>query len=458
MTQSETTPPHTDTRARPPLHRKRSLLQVELNEFDPVFVGKHAERLGLSNLSTILAFDHSLTTTDDEIEHQGLDPWVQWVNIHTGRPSSTHGVKRLGETRRQAESEVQIWEALASRGHRWAAWGVMNAPGGARKGCAAFMPDPWSFDEDAYPPRLNDLLALPRYMARNYTDSRKSEIARNFMRFVRSYSSPAHWPVILKFTRAATGSMARYGFSIHTLTTLLDYLGALEFVRVRDRETPEYSVIFLNHIAHLQHQFWLPGDELHPEMELGLRVADMIMGMLLKSRRDGEAMIVLNGLRQKNVSGEGIHVYRQINPERAAATLLGAPEDVGGYSVEQLMTNDAHLRFGSAAEADRAEHLLRATQLSDATAVFFVERLSATDVFSQVATEHKVDGSAVWSNDFASGRFYDVFETVCERTGAHLQEGDVFADGIVLPAQMHNHDIYERTLRYFDVPTHAETV
>ena len=437
-------------------HGKTSLLQVELNEFDPAFVRKHAERLDLHNLITVLQFQHSETTTDDDTEHQGLDPWVQWVNIHTGNPSATHGVKRLGETRRQVASEVQIWEALASQGNRWVAWGVMNAPGGNREGCEAFMPDPWSFEEDAFPPRLNDLLALPRYMARNYTESRKSEIARNFMRFVRSYASPAHWPVILKFSRSAAGSFAKYGVSLHTLTTLLDYLGALEFVRVRNREQPEFSVIFLNHIAHLQHQFWLPGEDLHPEMELGLRVADMIMGMLLESRREGEAMVVLNGLRQKNVSGQGVHVYRQINPERAMATLIGDPKAAGSYTVEQLMTNDAHLRFTSSDDADRAERLLSHSALEDKEPIFYVERLSPTDVFCQVATERGVAKDALWSNAFAQGKFFDVFETVCERTGAHLQEGDVFADGIPMPDQMKNHEIYEHTLRFFKKSTRAK--
>ena len=46
----------------------------------------------------------------------------------------------------------------------------MNAPLGSVKECCFFMPDPWSFDEVAFPKYLNDLLALPRYAARNYLD------------------------------------------------------------------------------------------------------------------------------------------------------------------------------------------------------------------------------------------------------------------------------------------------
>ena len=34
------------------------------------------------------------------------------------------------------------------------------------------------------------------------------------------------------------------------------------------------------------------------------------------------------------------------------------------------------------------------------------------------------------------------------RTGAHIQEGDVFADGIAVADGIHNHEIYDAVLRY----------
>lgn len=437
------------TASRSETSRQPALFQIELNEFDPVFVRREAERLGLKNLLTFLDFDYHSTTTDDEVEHQGLDPWVQWVNVHTGRPSAEHGIKRLGETRRQVSSETQIWEKLAQDGRSWAAWGVMNAPGGDLSNCEAFMPDPWSFDEDAYPQRLNDVLALPRYMARNYTDSDKGEIFKNFMRFVKAYASPAHWPTLLKFSTTATGSMAKHGISLHTLTTLLDYLGALEFARIRRKTQPDFSVIFLNHIAHLQHQFWPKGDELHPEMELGLKVSDLIMGVLLDTRRDNEALVVINGLRQKNVDGDGVYVYRQTNPARTLEALIGPAETLGNWKVEQLMTNDAHIRFDDEESANKAQALLSETKLRTGEPLLYVERMGDTHVFCQVSVEHAIDEDTIFENSHTQGRFFEVFETVCERTGAHMQEGDVFADGINLPDHFHNHEIYKLTVGHF---------
>jgi len=215
----------------------KKLLQVELNEFDPQFLRHQAEKLNLKNTLKFLDFTHSETMTDDKIEHQGLDPWVQWVNVHTGVPSDIHGIKRLGDTRGQKTS--QIWEALAKGGKRWAVF------------------------------------------------------TKKFMHFIRYYAPISHWPVLIKFTTEVVKSSIKPGITIHSLTTLLDYLGALEFVRFRKEKSPDYSVIFLNHIAHLQHQFWTKGEKLHPEMEFGLKVNNLIMGLLLDSRLKNEAVIVL---------------------------------------------------------------------------------------------------------------------------------------------------------------------
>ena len=58
---------------------------------------KGVKKLGLENIDKILKFKHSKTFSDDNLEGQGLDPWVQWVSIHTGKPSSIHNVLRIGD-------------------------------------------------------------------------------------------------------------------------------------------------------------------------------------------------------------------------------------------------------------------------------------------------------------------------------------------------------------------------
>ena len=39
-------------------------------------------------------------------------------------------------------------------------------------------------------------------------------------------------------------------------------------------------------------------------------------------------------------------------------------------------------------------------------------------------------------------KFFDLIECICERTGAHIQEGDIFYKGFNLPKKIYNHQIY----------------
>ncbi len=423
-----------------PAAGKPRLMLVELNEVDPAFLRSASARLGLRHLPRLLALTHARTITDDAREHHGLDPWVQWVGVHSGVPSGVHGVIRLGVTRSQGP---QLWHALARAGYRWGVWGAMNAPLGDTAGCAFFMPDPWSYDESAYPPELADVLALPRYVSKNYLDVDRGVALRHALQLVRYATRPDNLGVSARFAAAAARAVLATGPNVHTFTTLLDYLSALIFVRLRRRERPDFSLIFLNHIAHLQHQFWIAGERIHPEMELGLRMCDAMVGMLMNDRAPGEALLVMNAFKQANVAEAGAYGYRQHNPVEALESL-----GITGARVEQCMTNDAHVLFDRAEDADRAQRILTDCTLSDGTHPFYVERLDPTSVFYQIDFHHGIPAGA----RIRSGERDIAFEAmfmVAVRTGAHVAEGDVFSDGIEVPANLHNHEIYDVVLRHF---------
>ena len=228
------------------------LLLIELNESSPDYLSSMAQSLGLKNISRALSYRHAVTVTTDQVEHQGLDPWVQWVGVHCGEPTEEHGVKRLGAT--SIQRTPQLWHAVASGGHSWGVWGVMNAPMGDPRGGHFFMPDPWSFEEVASPSYLNDLLALPRYAATNYLEINYSKAFTAALRLVRFFAPPSHWPLLARFGLVGSKAALSTGLNVHTFTTLLDYLSVLCFLKLRREHQPHLSVNFLNHIAHLQHQ------------------------------------------------------------------------------------------------------------------------------------------------------------------------------------------------------------
>lgn len=421
---------------------RRKLLLVELNEFDPDFLREIAVRLKLDRLIEALSFPHSTTSTRDEVEHQGLDPWVQWVNVHTGMESSEHGVKRLGETERQ--TMPQIWTIIGDAGLSWGAWGVMNAPRQSAPGCKFFFPDPWSYAEVAYPDALNDLLALPRYAGRSYLELDRVEMVRHALKFLRALARPEMWGASAAFARAFFGHALKKGVTIHTFSTLLDYISTLAFVRLRRIKQPDFSVIFLNNVAHLQHQFW-SRSSLHPEMELGLRLTDKMLGVLIDSLRDSEALILMNGLRQRNVEGAGFCVYRQKNPQKFIERL-----GLTGV-VEQCMTNDAHIICKSPIEADRVESAMRNCRLLSGAVPFFVERVSPEKVFYQINLEGEIGEGERLICGNVSIPFEELIELYARRTGAHVRQGDLYTQKIYAPPTLMNNEVHKLIAAYFNL-------
>ncbi len=413
----------------------RKLLVVELNEFDPDYLLKSAGVLGLENIKIALSYKHSTTTTDDEVEHQGLDPWVQWVNVHCGQPSSEHGILRLGQTK--CQKLEQIWTKVGHKGFNWGVWGAMNAPKQDAPGCKFFFPDPWSFEEDAYPKELNKILSLPRYMAKNYLEVDKLRFLREAITFTSALVTPSMWKTSFSFTSEILAQVSRNGLSVHTLSTFLDYLSTMIFVSYRKKYDLDFSLIFLNNIAHLQHQFWKRGDEIHPEMKLGLKLTDKMLGLLFDSLDDDDALILLNGLKQRNVEGEGFCVYRQKNPD-AFVEALGL-----SGKVQQCMTHDAHLLCDNLDQADLAEKVLSDCVLSTGEKLLDVERISDTIVFFQIAFEHEITSGTQIASGNKSIPLDEVIELYAKRTGAHIQSADVYAKNITVPHKLYNHAIHQ---------------
>jgi hypothetical protein len=288
------------------------------------------------------------------------------------------------------------------------------------------------------------LLTLPRYAAKNYLEIDYTQAFVSTLRLARFFAPPSHWMLLARFGAACIKAFAKAGPNIHTLTTLVDYLSVLYFVRLRRRHRPDLSIIFLNHFAHLQHQFWRRGDQLHPEMKLGLQLCDAMVGVLLKDRDEGEAFLLMNGLKQKNVANEGHLVYRQRNPQLAINSM-----GIERGRVEQCMTHDAHILFDDARDADLAIEILERAHLSNGEKAFYVERSDPLRVFYQLAIEHRVPpGTSLVSGNY-SEPFDAVFQLVCERTGSHVPDGDIFADGISVPAHIQNHEVFDLIVSYF---------
>ncbi len=170
--------------------------------------------------------------------------------------------------------------------------------------------------------------------------------------------------------------------------------------------------------------------------------------MIFDSLGRDEAVVVMNALTQRNIADETPRIcYRQINPARFLSA-IGLPFE----SVEQLMTNDAHVFFGGQAQRDHAAAALERATIHGKP-LFHVEPNAANPqkLFYQVDFWDELEGDIEVEVGGRKINFLDHFEAIVARTGAHVRDGNVFSSGIELPSNLYNHEIAAGVLGFFAV-------
>jgi len=420
----------------------KKMLIIELNEFCPNHLEEIANRLNLKYLKKIFNLNHTKTYTNDLKEFQGLDPWVQWVSIHNGIPLKKHGVKRLGDISKI--HNTQIWNNLANKKNiNWVVNGVMNSKKGDSKGCILFIPDPWSSDEKAFPEEINSLLELSKYVAKNYLSLNYLKLLEKLIKAIPFFLRIKNLQLTKKLFIKILKSAFNPGLNVHTLTILFDYLLVLYFSRETAKKDIDLTIIFLNHIAHLQHHFWLEPPYIHPQMKYGAKICNEIIGILMKTLNKNDILLVLNALSQKRSDIKGIQVYRQKDPIKVLQRL-----NIKNMKVEQNMTNDGTLIFKKNHHLNEAFKILSSCKLSTGENLFFIEKLSDSRLFVQLNINHYVAKDTLVISDQNIFPFYELFLNLT-RTGSHIPEGDIFSKNIKLPNNIENHKIYEYILKSF---------
>lgn len=420
----------------------KKLVLVALNEFDPAFFQYATRRAELPNIARMLNSHHSNTWTADEVEKRGLDPWVQWVSIHTGSDSSSHRIRHLGDVPNLGNP--QIWEALSAKGISSGIWGAMNASRGSAALCRFFLPDPWTFSERAYPEELNRLLALPRYYATNYLDVSAGRVLKalaSLALFV--LSSPRLLLRLLAIAPLALRGILKSGLKNHLLFSLFDLVSVTIFLHYKKRFETDFALVFINSIAHMQHNIWCEEGTLDPDCLYALQVIDNVLGKLFA---EGSELLVVNALTQRNIANKKrAIVYRQISPARFVAA-LGLPF----RSVEQLMTNDAHIFFNSPSAAMTARDMLAGATI-EGNKLFDVDYSESTPekVFYQLDYWDEAPVDATIRIGDQSLVFREYFEKLVERTGEHVPRGDVYSTASPLPDNIPNHQVYDYIMDFY---------
>jgi len=218
------------------------LLFLELNEVNFEYVEHYARRGELPAFARLFSANGYVRTRSEDVYDQ-IEPWIQWITVHTGKPYSEHGVFRLGDGPQAGLR--QIWDELAERGLKVGAFSPMNAP--AVADAAFFVPDPWT----------RTTVTAPALMRRAYMaicqavgDNAQGTIAPRsvfqlLLGLVR-YGRFKNWPAYL--SEGVSGLREHWPRAI-----FLDRFLADCFMHLWRKTRPDFATLFLNGAAHIQH-------------------------------------------------------------------------------------------------------------------------------------------------------------------------------------------------------------
>lgn len=415
--------------------RGRPVLLLEFNELSPTLINQFIASGRLPNFARLFG-ESQAYVTDAEEAAPNLEPWIQWVTVHCGRPFDDHGIFLLGDGHKLKHR--CIWDLASEAGLPVWVCGSMNIRYDADiRG--AVLPDPWSLNTRPYPE--STFAPYFNFVQRNvqeYTNDNlrlaKSDYLR-FLQFMVTHGlSIATSAAIVRqlWTERLTG---KYRWK---RAAILDRLQWDVFKWFYKRINPALSTFFINSTAHLQHMYWRnmdpspfkvkPSEEDQQEYEdavlFGYEQMDQIVGEALELAAQSSVLILASALGQQPCltyeDTGGKTFYRP----RVFEKLLEYAGVTSKCTIAPVMAEEFQLHFESPVAAQQAATKLAALKV-EGRKILRTEGDSESltcgcSIFDQLSNDvllERADGKEPWP-------FFRVFYQVEGlKSGMHHPDG-----------------------------------
>jgi len=139
------------------------VILIEFNELCPTLLDRFMAEGSLPNFKTLYE-SSSVFVTDAGEDPPNLEPWIQWVTVHSGMSFAEHSVYHLGNGRHLPHK--CIGEEISDAGLSVGIFGSMNVNYSKLNGYV--IPDPW---DKLGQPHPEALIPFHRYVARQVQES-----------------------------------------------------------------------------------------------------------------------------------------------------------------------------------------------------------------------------------------------------------------------------------------------
>ncbi len=403
------------------------MLLVELNEANFELIQKYiyadTERNKWPTIRKIINYEG--VHTNSEPQYNLLEPWIQWVSVHTGLEFSDHKVFHLGDITNF--DHKQVFEKIENSGYTVGAVSPMNTQNLLRRP-AFFIPDPWTQTE---PDNSKFSNLIHKVLVQVVNDNSKGKITLKSI-LVLLYA------LVFKTTVSNWLSYARLAFKSRKnkwcKALFLDLLLSDIFKRSHKNTRPDFSVIFLNAFAHIQHHYFFnskyyDGPLSNPDWYCDVKddpfvdaldVYEKILSNISKISKN-EELVIATGLRQIPYS-ENTYYYRL----RDHRVFLEQILDVE-FKVYPRMTRDFSIKFTTANDASEAANILAKITINNTIIFGSIEQKDTSLFVTLTHSEAIVKNTIMVVDEKLSVKANDHLVFVAIKNGMHDQLGYVFS-------------------------------
>ena len=332
-----------------------NLILVELNEINFDVVQYYIDNgVSLPGMKHILESGLVITRAESEYDH--LEPWIQWVSVHTGKEYSEHNIFRLGDF--VNSKQKQFFEQVEEAGFKVGAISPMNATNKLNNP-SYFIPDPWTQtkSDKSFMSKI-----ISKSISQSVNDNAQSKLTiKTILSLIFAFFimvRPSKYFFMIKYALSAFGKSWRKAL-------FLDMFLFEIHKTLHKNKKPNFSTIFLNAGAHIQHHYffnspyvkskelknpsWYINDNFDPMLEM-LIVYDRLISDLIK--QPNSELIIATGLSQKPYTN--LKFYYRLKDHKSFLDDIGIK-----YSdVMPRMTRDFLISFESNEDARIAEEKL----------------------------------------------------------------------------------------------------
>lgn len=431
---------------------QKNLIFIELNEINFDVVSAYLEQ-GETLPGFQLIFKKGIRTTESESEYNNLEPWIQWPSVHTGKTYAEHNVFRLGDF--VNSSDEQFFEKVEKAGFTVGAVSPMNASNNLNNP-TYFIPDPWTktpSDNSFFSKSVTD--AIVQAVNDNSQSKLTFKTIFNLGLVFVALVKPTRYVALFKYAANAVGKPWRKALFLDML--LYEFHRTL-FIR----KTPNFSTLFLNAGAHIQHHYffnspfvsspelknpvWYIGEDDDPCLEM-LKVYDEMLTDLLKF--PNTEIIIATGLSQKPYGQ--LKFYYRLKNHASFLRKVG----VDFNNVIPRMTRDFLVSFDTEEQALKAEQQLSKILVNNEVKLFEEVDNRGKDIFVVLTFPSEITNKTFISYSGKESQLSDLVNFVAIKNGEHQSKGFAyFSEGIsgFAPAQgSHVSKIHDTVLQFFGI-------